>query len=71
MAVLPESEGELEVLTLKMPTKLKARVDAVARGAFGGNRTQTMLALMRHALITFEAELAEKQRAEAKKPKGR
>jgi predicted transcriptional regulator len=62
-------EGELELVAIKMPSKLKARIDAAAK-ATGNNRTQTMLQLMRHALAQVEAEIAEKQ-AEAKKLKGR
>lgn len=65
MGVLPmkESEGSLEVLTLKVPVKLKARIDAAAKQT-GNNRTQTMLALMRWALDQFE-----KQREEERKKK--
>lgn len=57
MGVLPEKpdEGPLEVITLKIPAKLKARVDAAAKMT-GNNRSQTILALMRWALDEFEAQ---------------
>jgi len=58
-------EGPLEVLTLKMPAKLKARVDAAAK-ATGNNRSQTMLALMRWALDQFEAQRAEEMKKSKK-----
>lgn len=59
MGVLPEKpdEGPLEVITLKIPAKLKARVDAASK-ATGNNRTQTILALMRWALDEFETQRA-------------
>lgn len=50
-----EDEGELEVLTFKVPAKLKARIDAAAKET-GNNRTQTMLSLMRWALDEYEAQ---------------
>lgn len=54
-------EGPLEVITLKIPKKLKARVDAAAK-ATGNNRSQTILALVRWGLDQFEAQrAAEKQ----------
>lgn len=59
-----EDEGELEILTLKVPAKLKARIDAAAK-ATANNRTQTMLALMRWALDQFEAQ-REEERAKKK-----
>lgn len=67
-------EGELELVAIKMPAKLKKRIDDAA-SATGNNRTQTMLQLIRHSLAQAEAEIAEKKKAqpdaEAKKPKGR
>jgi hypothetical protein len=60
--VLPENEGELEVLSLKMPRKLRERIDAAAKTA-GLNRTQTMLSLMRWALEQFDLQRAEEKAA--------
>ena len=68
MGVLPESEGELELVAIKMPSKLKARIDDAAKRS-GNNRTQTMLALIRHSLEQLEAELAAPVEAPATPPK--
>jgi metal-responsive CopG/Arc/MetJ family transcriptional regulator len=56
-------EGPLEVITLKIPKKLKGRVDAAAKTT-GNNRSQTILALVRWGLDEFE-----RQRAAEKKDK--
>lgn len=56
-------EGPLEVITLKIPKKLKARVDSAAK-ATGNNRSQTILALVRWGLDEFERQrAAEKEKA--------
>jgi len=68
---LPESEGKLVVVALKIPEKLKERIDKAAKKT-GNNRTQTMLALMRHSLDLLEAsEDSEEKTAKPQKSKGR
>ena len=66
MGLLPEKndEGPLEVITLKLPTKLKARIDAAAK-ASGNNRTQTILAFVRFGLDEYDAQ--QKQKGATKK----
>lgn len=61
-----EDEGELEVLTFKVPKKLKARIDAAAKET-GNNRTQTMLSLMRWALDEYDAQRSDEKKGGAKR----
>lgn len=58
-------EGPLEVITLKIPKKLKSRVDAAAK-VTGHNRSQTILALVRWGLGQFEKQRAAEKEAEKK-----
>jgi len=63
--VFPDNEGELVLTALKLPRKLRDRIDAAAK-ATGNNRTQTVIALCRWALDQFD-----KQREEEKRSKKR
>ena len=63
--VFPEDEGELVLTALKLPKKLRDRIDAAAK-ATGNNRTQTVIALCRWALDQFEAQ-REEEKAKKKK----
>lgn len=68
MDVLPDKtdEGPLEMLTIKVPKKLKERIDAAAKET-GNNRSQTMLSLIRWSLDQFEKQRADEKKLSKKK----
>lgn len=59
--VVPPSEGPSSVLSVRVPQRLRERIEAVAE-ATGHDKTTTVLHLLRWALDEYDRQLAEESR---------